>query len=134
MPDSGASLSLLTRGHIARLFVSIVSAYSSQITMTRPKNAQPAGLAPSSPSSQLPARLTVPPLPPRIHRRLLASATDDGILIRPGESKDPAVLVRWGLRGKVESRDNDEDEATDDEVELGGVLGIVRLWDCELLL
>lgn len=96
--------------------------------MSRPKNAQPTGLATSSLPNQLPASLTVPPLPPRVHRRLLASASDDGVVLRPGDSKDPAVLIRWGLRGKVEEVNAAEN---DDEVELGGVLGIVRLWDCK---
>lgn len=83
-------------------------------------------------SKSLPARLTVPPLPPRIHRRLELSATADGLLVRAagnGPSSD-AVLVRWGPRGAVEPVNAAvyaDDEGT--SVELGGVLGIVRLWD-----
>lgn len=85
----------------------------------------------SSRSGALPARYTVPPLPPQIHRRLLLSIQDDGVLLRPkagdGEQK-VGVRLSWGVRGKVDQWD-DEGQDEDDTVELGGILGVVRLWD-----
>jgi len=89
-----------------------------------------------SPPRNLPPRLTVPPLPPRIHRRLNATVTTDGVVLRPlgPTAAEEGVLVRWGPRGKVETLDaEDKDAATDAAagVEIGGVLGIVRLWDGE---
>jgi hypothetical protein len=102
---------------------------------------------PSLAATNLPPRLTVPPLPPRIHRRLNLSLTPDGVVLRPIGVVAPAdeVLVRWGARGRVElfrqqSAPSGLPQASQapvqatqptqrDEVELGGVLGIVRLWD-----
>jgi hypothetical protein len=83
-----------------------------------------------SPPRNLPPRLTVPPLPPRIHRRLALSVLPDGLLLRPTgpTAAGEAVLVRWGPKGKVEQVALDPQEP---EVEIGGVLGIVRLWDSE---
>lgn len=101
----------------------------------------------------LPARLTVPPMPPVIHRRLRLSLTDDGISIIPAPAQEDdqegkavageqaGLLVRWGVRGKVEidegrarrsGRKSDENE-DDDGVVIGGILGVVRLWDGESL-
>jgi hypothetical protein len=100
--------------------------------MSRPLHTQLQGLAISSLSNQLPARISVPPFPTTIHRRLLLALTDDGLLLKPAStapvSDDPAVLIKWGLKGKVEPCDA-APASSGDEVEIGGVLGIVRLWD-----
>lgn len=102
---------------------------TSPTTMDRPKSSRPTHISTSSLPGQLPAKLTVPPLPPRIHRRIFASASDDGVILSPSDdSKDHAVLIHWGLRGKVERCKALE---SDEQLELGGVLGIVRLWDGE---
>ncbi|KAK4688765.1 phosphatidylinositol 4-phosphatase, partial [Tremellales sp. Uapishka_1] len=93
----------------------------------------------SSPAG-LPARFTVPPLPPRIHRQLLVTVQPDGILLRPkaadqgqsAKSAEKGVLVRWGVRGKVQAWEGEV--SGDVGVELGGVLGIVRLWDAAYLM
>ncbi|KAL1412508.1 hypothetical protein Q8F55_000254 [Vanrija albida] len=98
--------------------------------MSRDQQSEQAAL-----SKSLPARLTVPPLPPRIHRRLDLSAVADGLLLRPagnGPSSE-AVLVRWGLRGSVEPVSPSVYDNDSAGVELGGVLGIVRLWDAAYL-
>jgi len=96
----------------------------------------------SSASFTLPSRFTVPPMPPKIHRRLVMEVREHGVLLRPKPSDDEStawdarsegVLISWGVRGKVEVLQGgslgDGDEGG---VELGGVLGIVRLWDGEL--
>ena len=51
-----------------------------------------------------------------------------------GRSHDlSGVLVRWGVRGKVESLADSLTVGDDDDqvLTIGGVLGIVRLWDGE---
>ncbi|BEJ10777.1 hypothetical protein CspHIS471_0101990 [Cutaneotrichosporon sp. HIS471] len=107
--------------------------------MNRPHYTQLTGLAISSLSNQLPARISVPPFPTTIHRRLILSLTDHGLLLKPvgivPVSEDPAVLIHWGLKGKVEPYDSAPASTGqgDDEVEIGGVLGIVRLWDAAYL-
>ncbi|WWC72701.1 uncharacterized protein I206_106665 [Kwoniella pini CBS 10737] len=72
--------------------------------------------------STLPPRFTVPPTPPRIHRQIKLSVVEDGVALSPENGE--GVLVRWGVKGKVERFDCEPGE-----VILGGVLGIVRLWD-----
>ncbi|OCF78932.1 inositol polyphosphate-5-phosphatase F [Kwoniella mangroviensis CBS 8886] len=75
----------------------------------------------------LPPRFTVPPLPPRIHRQIKLAITDDGVALAPESGE--GVLIRWGVKGKVETIDCEPGE-----VVLGGVLGIVRLWETSYLL
>nr|XP_019007811.1 inositol polyphosphate-5-phosphatase F [Kwoniella pini CBS 10737]OCF46592.1 inositol polyphosphate-5-phosphatase F [Kwoniella pini CBS 10737] len=77
--------------------------------------------------STLPPRFTVPPTPPRIHRQIKLSVVEDGVALSPENGE--GVLVRWGVKGKVERFDCEPGE-----VILGGVLGIVRLWDAAYLL
>ena len=86
-------------------------------------------------------RFTVPPTPPQIHRRLKLTITKDGVLLRPkaNDEREPSdlhplvgVLLHWGVRGKVETwREEYSSIVIDNEVELGGILGVVRLWDGE---
>ncbi|EJT48555.1 hypothetical protein A1Q1_02463 [Trichosporon asahii var. asahii CBS 2479] len=73
----------------------------------------------------LPPRLTVPPLPPQLHRRLRVRAIDDGLLLYPGTNSEPedAVLIRYGIKAKVEAfAVPPADESLEGEVELGGVV------------
>jgi hypothetical protein len=73
-------------------------------------------------SSPLPARYTVPPMPPRIHRSLNIGIHEDGVVLSP--DRGTSIIIHWGVKGGV--------EATDDQIdglEIGGVLGIARLWD-----
>ncbi|WRT70821.1 uncharacterized protein IL334_007820 [Kwoniella shivajii] len=70
----------------------------------------------------LPPRFTVPPLPPRIHRQVKVNVTEEGVTLAPEDGQ--GVLIRWGVKGKVETIDCEPGEVT-----LGGILGIVRLWD-----
>ena len=39
------------------------------------------------------------------------------------------VLIKWGAKGKVESWDGEGKPDDEGGVVLGGILGIVRLWD-----
>lgn len=87
--------------------------------------------------------MQVPPFPSHPHRKLRLSVHPQGLLLRPvaphsdgniGTPRAPGrgVLIRWGAKGRVEAwdgtglGDNDEDET---DVDLGGILGLVRLWD-----
>ncbi len=79
-------------------------------------------------------------MPPRIHRTLLMVICKDGVGLRPTlsaggsapEEPAAAVMIRWGVRGKVETWQGASfSEAGEEEVELGGILGIVRLWNGE---
>lgn len=97
----------------------------------------------------LPARFTVPPLPPRIHRRLKIRVVRDGVALCPATSHDadldssfhapePGILIRWGTKAKIDTDysepDLEEDDEEDhDDVFIGGVLGTVKLWDGEFL-
>ncbi|WVQ86142.1 hypothetical protein IAT38_008310 [Cryptococcus sp. DSM 104549] len=60
------------------------------------------------PSAASTPRFTVPPLPPYIHRRLRLSLHDDGVVLAPEDGQ--GVLVRWGVKGKVEPFDADRGE------------------------
>ncbi|WVW80545.1 hypothetical protein I302_102530 [Kwoniella bestiolae CBS 10118] len=66
----------------------------------------------------LPPRFTVPPLPPRMHRQIKLAITDDGVTLAPESGE--GVLVRWGVKGKVETIDCEPGE-----VILGGILGML---------
>ncbi|KAL7420820.1 hypothetical protein Q5752_004773 [Cryptotrichosporon argae] len=100
------------------------------------------GTSSSKSSPALPPRLTVPPFPPRIHRRLVLSSTPGGVVLRSKGasvgvspkrgSESTALIVKWGVKGKVEVYTGAA--KGDDGVELGGILGIVRLWDAAYLL
>ncbi|WWD20805.1 hypothetical protein CI109_105282 [Kwoniella shandongensis] len=72
--------------------------------------------------TSLPPRFTVPPLPPRLHRRLNLGINDEGIVLTPDSGQ--GVLVRWGVKGKVEPFDGEAGDLI-----IGGILGVVRLWD-----
>ena len=91
----------------------------------------------------IPPRLTVPPFPPQLYRRLLLTIERDGLLLRPqhlnpGQEEDEArtdnaggVMIKWGVKGAVQpwSEGKPHDEEEDEGVVIGGILGIVRLWD-----
>jgi hypothetical protein len=89
----------------------------------------------------LPPRLTVPPFPPQLYRRLLLTVENDGVLIRPqhptgGDDDEDVrtdgstgVLIKWGAKGKVETWDGEGKPDDEEGVVLGGILGIARLWD-----
>lgn len=77
-------------------------------------------------TTSLPPRFTVPPLPPHIYRRLTLIVHDDGVVLSPDNGQ--SVLIHWGVKGKVEPVDGNEQG----ELIIGGVLGIARLWDGEL--
>ncbi|EIW70203.1 hypothetical protein TREMEDRAFT_30281 [Tremella mesenterica DSM 1558] len=77
------------------------------------------------------SRFIVPPMPPRIHRRLRLVAREDGLVITPSdpESHD-GVMIRWGVESKLQPIE----EHLDQGLEIGGILGLVRLWDTAYLL
>lgn len=105
-------------------------------------------------------KYTIPPTPPIIHQRLILQKLKEGILISPsgctdhiknqnGEVGQPSqtgeggsqgefvrgVMVKWGVKGEVRPWEGivDQEGVQGDEVEIGGVLGVVRLWDSELI-
>ncbi|OWZ73355.1 hypothetical protein AYX14_01249 [Cryptococcus neoformans] len=78
-------------------------------------------------ATSLPPRFTVPPLPPHIYRRLTLIIHDDGVVLSPDTGQ--SVLIHWGVKGKVEPVDGDEQG----ELIIGGILGIARLWDAAYL-
>ncbi|OCF38942.1 inositol polyphosphate-5-phosphatase F [Kwoniella heveanensis CBS 569] len=76
----------------------------------------------------LPPRFTVPPVPPRIHRKLhVGIHNDEGVTLIP--ESGPGAIVHFGVKGRVEPI-----ECEPGDVIIGGVLGIVRLWDAAYLL
>jgi hypothetical protein len=89
----------------------------------------------------LPPKLTVPPFPPQLFRRLLLTVETDGVLLRPqhptgGDDDEDVrtddttgIIIKWGAKGRVEPWEGQETKNGDEGVVLGGVLGIVRLWD-----
>ena len=79
--------------------------------------------------AHIPPKYTIPPMPPHIHRKLSLGRLEEGLVLLP-QIDGPAegVLVRWGVKGGITKWTGDTEEL----VELGGVLGIVRLWDSEL--
>jgi hypothetical protein len=91
----------------------------------------------------IPPKLTVPPFPPQLYRRLLLTVEKDGVLLRPqhptgGDDDEDVrtdnstgVLIRWGAKGKLEAWDQESTSDEEEGVVLGGILGIVRLWDGE---
>jgi hypothetical protein len=107
------------------------------ITMPTPNH------TPRSSRHTIPPRLTVPPFPPQLYRRLLLTVEKDGLLLRPqhptgGEDDNDVrtddstgVLIRWGAKGKLETWEQQQASDEDEGVVLGGILGIVRLWDGE---
>ncbi|ORX40908.1 SacI homology domain-domain-containing protein [Kockovaella imperatae] len=101
----------------------------------------------SSSSHSLPPRFTVPPMPPTIHRKLSLVVRDDCLLIVPrkdvhgdagsigdSDNDERGVKISWGLKGKVESWEGRVQIHDDEAIELGGILGLVRLWDAAYLL
>lgn len=76
-------------------------------------------------TTSLPPRFTVPPLPPHIYRRLTLIVHDDGVVLSPDNGQ--SILIHWGVKGKIEPVDGDEQG----ELIIGGVLGVARLWDGE---
>lgn len=63
-------------------------------------------------------------MPPRIHRRLRVCVRDDRLLVMP-ISSTKGVQIEFGVKGKVSAFEG----SVSDHVEVGGILGIVRLWD-----
>ena len=94
----------------------------------------------------LPNKFRVPPLPPRIHRRLIIKPTDDGLVIRPSSSArdaaDEGIIIGWGPKGTVQRRSMAAEEGDGNtavtektvELQIGGILGVSRLWSTAYLL
>jgi hypothetical protein len=116
--------------------------FISHLIIIPPSNDMPTpNHTPRGSRTTLPPRLTVPPFPPQLYRRLLLTVEKDGVLIRPqhptgGEDDEDVrtdgstgVLIKWGAKGKVETWDGEGKPDDEEGVVLGGILGIVRLWD-----
>ena len=78
-------------------------------------------------SPGLPPRLRVPPTPPYIHRKLQLGYDKQGLTLFPDEGD--GLRVRWGATVGIEK--GDPKDRPERYVSIAGVLGIVRLWDCE---
>ena len=74
------------------------------------------------------AKYTVPPMPPQTHRKVSLARNDEGVLLFT-QIDEPCegVLIKWGVKGALSAWKGEVEEA----VELGGILGVVRLWDSE---
>lgn len=86
----------------------------------------------SMPTRSILPKYTVPPTPPIIHRRVSLGQTPHGLVLFPHTSEPSdgpvkGVQVGWGVKGDVVAWTGQAEPC----VELGGVLGIVRLWDSE---
>ena len=76
-------------------------------------------------SPGLPPRLRVPPTPPYIHRKLQLSYDKQGLTLFPEEGD--GLRLRWGPAGVLEKAE----QRPERYVSIAGVLGVVKLWDCE---
>jgi hypothetical protein len=65
-------------------------------------------------------------MPPRIHRTLRLSIHDNGLIMSP-ETGD-SVLLQWGIKGRLVDIAGDA-EGNGVGVDIGGILGVVKLWD-----
>ncbi|KAJ9103285.1 hypothetical protein QFC21_002708 [Naganishia friedmannii] len=109
------------------------------------------GTRSSQTTPTLPPKFRVPPLPPRIHRRLLLQPTDDGLVIRPSSSspssvqdaEDEGIVIGWGPKGAIQrlsasAAQPDDGNASSStellELQIGGILGVSRLWSTAYLL
>lgn len=99
----------------------------------------------------LPSKFRVPPLPPRIHRRLHLSALRDGLVIsvsRLNGNQKPNgedLWLEYGHKGQIKRwqdvdaqckqtfdfQNNDLEEPL--SIEIGGILGLSRLWETSYL-
>lgn len=93
------------------------------------------GTRSSQSTPTLPSKFRVPPLPPRIHRPLELQSTDEGLLVKPSGSgnREEAILVAWGPKGTIQRYQPKESQGNNanadaETLEIGGILGITRLW------
>lgn len=84
----------------------------------------------------LPSKFRVPPLPPRIHRRLVLQPIEEGLVVRPArDDAGESILITWGTKGTIRRHIPDQDVGSDAEsLQIGGILGITRLWATAYLL
>lgn len=98
------------------------------------------GARSSQTTPTLPSKFRVPPLPPRIHRRLILQPTEEGLLVKPAGKDDSSesILITWGPKGTIQrqppSKDDDNLNADAETLKIGGILGITRLWATAYLL
>jgi hypothetical protein len=100
------------------------------------KSTGKSGTRSSQTTPTLPSKFRVPPLPPRIHRRLELQSTDEGLLVKAAGrgNTDEAILITWGPKGTVQRYQPTKDSgdisgnADVETLEIGGILGITRLW------
>lgn len=101
----------------------------------------------------LPSKYRIPPLPPHIHRRIYLKPLQDGLLLgssasssNAGVGRDNDVWIGYGPKGQIKRwRDLDAqrkqrpfvETVKEDPVaslEIGGILGLTRLWETAYLL
>lgn len=134
--DLFIQLSALVIGGLTEvLLIVTMEQQPSSPTISQGKSARSAQTTPT-----LPSKFKVPPLPPRIHRRLILQPTDEGLLVKPSgrDGLGDAVLISWGPKGTIQRQpptDDDSNSSTDAEtLKIGGILGITRLWATAYLL
>jgi hypothetical protein len=77
----------------------------------------------------LPSKFRVPPLPPRIHRKLVLQPTEDGLVVKPvKDGSGESILIGWGPKGIIERRIPNDIHSDAETLTIGGILGITRLW------
>lgn len=68
-------------------------------------------------------------MPPQIHRKISLGRSDEGVLLFTQiDEPSEGVLIKWGVKGALSAWKGEAEEL----VELGGILGIIRLWDSKL--
>ena len=101
----------------------------------------------------LPSKYRVPPLPPRIHRRIYLKPVQDGLLLgssastsNTGTGQDNDVWIGYGPKGQIkrwkeldpQRKQRPFVETVKEEpiqsLEIGGILGLTRLWETSYLL
>ena len=79
-------------------------------------------------------------MPPQIHRRIFMTMGPNGLIIIPKAEEESAppigthrrgASIGWGVKGRVEHWEGAVQREHDQWVEIGGILGLVRLWDGE---
>lgn len=87
----------------------------------------------------LPPSLRVPPLPPQIHQSVWISCDESGLLVRnvswAQDANKGGVRIGWGVKGGVSVLESgDVSESGKEEIEVKGLLGLVRMWSVSYLL
>lgn len=93
------------------------------------------GARSSQTTPTLPSKFRVPPLPPRIHRKLVLQPTEEGLVVKPVKNdSDESIHIGWGPKGTIERCIPNAIDSDAETLTIGGILGITRLWATAYLL